>query len=254
MQRIEAEAHARKQEEERILAKLEAERRTVAIEAQSRAEQEKRIKEEIEMFRRLEEQERPRLEEATLQLAAAEARLEEKRERLRADEEARMLAEEAASALDEAQPISVSRVHGFSSVTEDATRNASQLRAAPEPAESSQPSPVVHHDFRAAENLESGQESVTVAPAITTYLNSVDPYKRAAAVAELARSGADDAFGLIVDCFDDHSLHVRNAAARAFRKLEPSRTVDLFNRALEGASGGAAAKHRRCDCRIRIGL
>ena len=98
VQRIEAEAHARAKEEERILARLESERRTVAIEAQSRAEQEKRIKEEIEMFRRLEEQERPRIEEATLQLAAAEARLQERQERLRADEEARRLAEEKLNA------------------------------------------------------------------------------------------------------------------------------------------------------------
>jgi HEAT repeat protein len=75
-----------------------------------------------------------------------------------------------------------------------------------------------------------------VAPAIATYLNSVDPYKRAAAVAELARSGGPDAFSQIVECFDDHSPHVRNAAARAFRKLEPKHTVDLFNRSLEGAS------------------
>ena len=51
-----------------------------------------------------------------------------------------------------------------------------------------------------------------------------------------------------MNCFDDHSPHVRNAAARAFRKLEPTRTVDLFNRSLEGASderrqniGGAIA-------------
>jgi HEAT repeat protein len=87
-----------------------------------------------------------------------------------------------------------------------------------------------------------------VAPAISAYLNSVDPYKRAAAVAELARSRPQDAFALITSCFDDHSAHVRNAAARALRKLEPSRTVDLFNRALEEASperkrniGGAIA-------------
>ena len=52
----------------------------------------------------------------------------------------------------------------------------------------------------------------------------------------------------IVECFDDHSPHVRNAAARALRQLEPNRTVDLFNRALEEASderrrniGGAIA-------------
>ncbi len=236
VQRIEAEAHARSKEEERILAKLEAERRTVAIEAQSRAEQERRIKEEIEMFRRLEEQERPRLEEAALQLAAAETRLEERRERLRAEEEARVLAEEQLSAID-AEPVAVSSAHSFSAPTDDARMRTPGLSAvAGEKAEAFASTPVAGHGFAVTDEVESDHDVSIVTPAITTYLNSVDPYKRAAAVAELARSGADDAFGLIVTCFDDHSPHVRNAAARAFRKLEPNRTVDLFNRSLEGAS------------------
>jgi HEAT repeat protein len=91
---------------------------------------------------------------------------------------------------------------------------------------------VIDTDNTVTEEIESS----VVTPAITSYLKSVDPYKRAAAVAELARLGSPDAFSRIADCFDDHSLHVRNAAARALRNLEPARTVDLFNRALENAS------------------
>ena len=68
---------------------------------------------------------------------------------------------------------------------------------------------------------------------IQTYLNSVDPYKRAAAVAELARSNARDAFDLIAKCFDDHSSHVRNAVVRGLLKVDPARTIELFNRVLE---------------------
>jgi HEAT repeat protein len=90
-------------------------------------------------------------------------------------------------------------------------------------------------------------EPATVAPAIANFLNSVDPYKRAAAVAELARSGSPEAFTRITECFDDHSLHVRNAAARALRNLEPANTVDLFNRALENAS---AEKRRNIGAAI----
>jgi HEAT repeat protein len=75
-----------------------------------------------------------------------------------------------------------------------------------------------------------------VTPAIAGYLNSVDPYKRAAAVGELGRSRQQDAFSLISTCFDDESPHVRNAAARALREIELAQTVDLFNRALEEAS------------------
>jgi HEAT repeat protein len=41
---------------------------------------------------------------------------------------------------------------------------------------------------------------------------------------------------LIANCFDDQSSHVRNAAARALRDLEPRRTVESFTRALEEAS------------------
>ena len=234
VQRTEAEAHARAKEEERILAKLESERRTVAIEAQSRAEQEKRIKEEIEMFRRLEEQERPRIEEATLQLAAAEARLEERRERLRADEEARMSAEEALTAPAEIEDLPALPLQDEQSPHERPVQPA-WPRMAPlvsEPSESATEA----GERPLLDDIAGGEESFTpVPPAITTYLNSVDPYKRAAAVAELARSGSEDAFSLIVKCFDDHSPQVRNAAARAFRKLEPTRTVDLFNRSLENA-------------------
>ncbi|HEV7799004.1 MAG TPA: HEAT repeat domain-containing protein [Pyrinomonadaceae bacterium] len=239
VQRVEAEAHARAKEEERILTKLEAERRTVALEAQSRAEQEKRIKEEIEMFRRLEEQERPRIEEATLQLAAAAARLEERKDRLRENEEDRLLVEDRFNRVDEQREISteparqITRPEGGIE-TAGANERTSAMGAAS----------IADEDILPRNEIDGS----AVTPAIANFLSSVDPYKRAAAVAELARSGGPDAFSQIVDSFDDSSPHVRNAAARALRKLEPDRTVDLFNRALEEASaerrrniGGAIA-------------
>jgi hypothetical protein len=190
VQRVEAEAHARAQEEERILQKLESERRNAAIEAQSRAEREKRIREEIEMLRRLEEEERPRVEAAALQLAEAEARLQQGKE--------------------------TPRFVAIPSNVQEANVTGSFDRAG-------------------AGNSDEPAVSI-MTPAIATYLNSVDPYKRAAAVAELARSGSSDAFLRIADCFDDSSPHVRNAAARALRTLEPDKAVDLFNRALENSS------------------
>ena len=205
-QRVEAESHARAKEEERMRAKLEAELRNAGIEAQSRAEQEKRIREEIEIFRRLEEEERPRIEGATLQLADAEARLQERKDQLPVEAEARAVAEEEF-------------------ITDgDHQASVAEKAAAPE----------VNERFASVPSDEVAAS--VVAPTIATYLNSVNPYKRAAAVAELARSGSPDAFSRIVLCFDDHSYQVRNAAARALGKLEPDRTVDLFNRALEEAS------------------
>jgi hypothetical protein len=246
VQRVEAEAHARAKEEERIIAKLEAERRTVANEAQARAEQEKRIKEEIEMFRRLEEQERPRIEEATLELADAEARLHERKEQLLEEEEARGAFEDRLDRVGESQP-SISPVATLAVVSETQSESATlvgrevvrhevvrQLPETDQPAAAA----TVAEDLNAESEAFDAEDVLVspVAPAVATYLNSTDPYKRAAAVSELARSGGTDAFDQIVQCFDDHSPHVRNAAARAFRKLEPKHTVDLFNRALEGAS------------------
>ena len=223
VQRVEAEAHARAQEEERMRAKLETERQNAAIEAQSRAEQEKRIREEIEMFHRLEEEERPRLEAATLQLAEAEARLQERKDRLREGAEARAIAEEELITVGASQA-------GLSE--ESGTVENANKEPDPRPPDGTGRPGAVSDAGATAEDISIP----AMMPAIATYLNSVDPYKRAAAVAELARSGSQDAFSRIVACFDDSSPHVRNAAARALRKLEPDRTVDTFNRALEEAS------------------
>ena len=249
VQRIEAEAHAAKLEEEQILAKLEAARRNAAVDAQARAEQEKRIKEEIEMFRRLEDEERPRLEELMLQRSHAEARLHDARERFRAEEEARARAEEQAESLHEYQ-----RPEAQYHVAEE-IEDTVQIDEPVVVARDGQPAPVQFAEPVAINTAEAAtiDADIPVATpeipaAISSYLHSVDPYKRAAAVAELARSRTSDSFALIARCFDDHSSHVRNAAARALRKLEPHKSVDLFNRALEEGSaerrkniGGAIA-------------
>ena len=217
LQRIEAEAHARSIEEEQILARLETTRRTVAVEAQARSEQEKRIKEEIEMFHRLEEEERPRLEAAMLQRTEVEARFRQLRERYEVEQQALASAEQFSASetaeMQETAAIGSTPATGFVEA----------------PAE-------VETVISAAG--ESGAETRTdeVPAAIVAYLSSIDPYKRAAAIAELGRSGSGQAFDIIANSFDDSSPHVRNAAARALRKLEPARTVDLFNRALEEGS------------------
>jgi hypothetical protein len=233
VQRVEAEAHAREKEEERMLAKLEAERRNVAIEAKSRSEQEKRIREEIGMFRRLEEEQRPLVEKATLELADIENRVQEQKERLREQEEARTLAEEELMKVD--LRARLTREANVAEVAPD-TASHDALASTAETAASQSSSFVAGSNADPVDLEVDVPAAATVTPAIATYLKSVDPYKRAAAVAELARAGSPDAFSRIVDCFDDPSPHVRNAAARALRKLEPERTVDVFNRALETGS------------------
>lgn len=264
VQRVEAEAHAAEKEEAQTLTKLEAERRAVAAEARSRADQEKRIREEIEMFRRLEEQERPRIEEAVLQRTEAEVRLRQRKERLKAEEDARASSEEQLGMLRQSldgsardfaestpQPATVNLSPTDTTLADEAAAIAASASVGESGLNQGAPS-----QEKTGDDVEKTDDVITsdplaassVAPSIVAYLNSVDPYKRAAAVAELARSRPPDAFSLITNCFDDHSPHVRNAAARAFRKLEPNRTVDLFNKALEEASaersrniGGAIA-------------
>jgi hypothetical protein len=209
-----------------MLARLEAVRRSAAVEAQSRADQEKRIREEIELFRKLEEVERPRLEVAALQREEAQTRYQQHKDRVRADAESRARS---------GDPQNVVEVSPPASATQESSSSGKTL-VGPE-----------HRDeypetqLSAATAVDPERETVAVedgsAPVVTTaiqaYLNSLDPYKRAAAVAELARSNEKNVFDLIAKCLDDHSSHVRNAAARALLKIDPARTVELFNGVLE---------------------
>lgn len=225
VQRVEAEAHLRALEEEKILAKLEAVRRSAAVEAQARSEQEKRIKEEIELFRKLEEVDRPRLEVATLQKKEAQVNYQHLKDRARADAETRAR---------NGEPQSVMEVSPQASATEESSTSR-QIPVDPGHASESLKMPLSATDVD--QETEAGsvedRSAPVVASAIHSYLKSVDPYKRAAAVSELARSNEKDAFDLIAKCFDDHSSHVRNAAARALLRINPVRTVELFNRVLE---------------------
>jgi hypothetical protein len=219
LQRIEAEAHARSIEEEQILARLETTRRTVAVEAQARSEQEKRIKEEIEMFRRLEEEERPRLEAAVLRRTEVESRFRQLRERYEVEQQALASAEQF-SASEAGEVFETVGANIDSDQTPAFIDSVAEFDTA----------------TGAAAEADAATRTEEVPAAIASYLSSIDPYKRAAAVAELGRSGSKEAFNIIANAFDDSSPHVRNAAARALRKLEPARTVDLFNRALEEGS------------------
>ena len=226
VQRMEAEAHAAALQEEQMLAKLEASRRDIAADAQARSAQEKRVKEEIEQFRRLQDEERPRLEAAILQRTAASTRLQQMKDRR---------AEVAAETEEQLQAASVLA----------RSSAAATARTAETPAEASMTTPPAKTSEIVSDAVEQSaqeyadvDESVPsgVEPAVGSFLNSLDPYKRAAAVGELARSQGREAFPVIAECFDDHSVHVRNAAARALSQLEPAKTIDYFNRALEEGS------------------
>ena len=224
VQRMEAEAHAAAQQEEQSLAKLEASRREIAAEAQARAAQEKRVREEIEQFRHLQDEERPRLEAAILQRTAASNRLQQMKDRR---------AEIAAQTDEHIQAATV-----FArAAAAGTTQRPEMIEAAPMTTASAEVSSLGDVETKDQE-LPAAEESALgiLQPAVGSYLSSTDPYKRAAAVAELARSKGKEAFPLIAECFDDSSVHVRNAAARALCQLEPAKTIDYFNRAIEEGS------------------
>ena len=217
LQRSEAEAHAAALQESQTLSKLEAVRRDLAVQAQARAAQEKRIKDEIEEFHRLQDVERPRLEAAILQRTAAAARLQQMRE--------------TRVEVPPGEPLR-HQVPASSQI-----RNAEDSAASAETSSSKDEGlrlvPTSSTDRADYDLPKSDSSTAEVQPAVGLYLKSVDPYKRAAAVAEMGRTGGANAFTEISRCFDDHAPQVRNAAARALSQLEPARTVDFFNRAIE---------------------
>jgi hypothetical protein len=204
---------------------LEAVRRSAAVEAQARSDQEKRIKEEIELFRKLEEVERPRLEVAALQREEAQARYQQHKDRVKADAETRARSGEPQNVVEVSQPASTTQESSSSGETRVEPEHLGEYLETQLSATDVDPE-------REAVAVEDGSAPL-VTTAIQAYLDSVDPYKRAAAVAELARSNEKNAFDLIAKCLDDHSSHVRNAAARALLKSDPARTVELFNGVLE---------------------
>jgi hypothetical protein len=230
LQRAEAEAHARAAEEERILTKLADVRRNVAFEAQAREEQANRLREEIERMQGLEEAQRQRLEQETRRRREAESRLQLEKDRYRAEEEARINAEVEVHLLREPE-----HELGEESAWEWHDDPAENLRPI-------SPAPANDSAERADNDPQSIRDRVDelavsdLSPIILEHLDSDDPVIRAAALRELAQSGSADAFALIVQSFDDHSVEVRNAAACALRDLEPYRPGETFTRALDGAS------------------
>ena len=78
-------------------------------------------------------------------------------------------------------------------------------------------------------------QSQAISGDISRRLQSADSAQRAAALADLGEAGGSDAFALITKCFDDPSVEVRNAAARALHSWQPDLAAS-FTRALREAS------------------
>jgi HEAT repeat protein len=177
-----------------------------------RSDQEKRIKEEIAGLQQLAEEERHRLDEETQRRVQAELRLQQERERFKAEAAARLKADAEYERLkQQSQP--PDKAQAGSATEADVEMRASAPR-------------VVENFIVASTSPE----------AIRSDLLSDDPMKRAAALAGLVHIEGKDAFGKIVSAFDDESPAVRNAAALALLKIDEERPVEWFTTAFEEAS------------------
>jgi len=234
-QRFEAEAHISTLEEEQVIAKLEGIRRNIALEVQGRSEQERRIKEEIEQLRRVGDEQQRRIESETRRRAEEEILLQRERERYRVEEEARAKAELQLEQVAARGAMQRGEATEWSDDPEENLKRVTPPRTLPFPAETFEPVAQTLASHGVAELSTSVQDQVA-APAPSGILEDLaasDPDRRVNALSSIASTKPENAFDLIAGCFDDAFPQVRKAAARALRAIEPHRTVELFNRALD---------------------
>jgi len=219
-----SEEEARRREEDEVRQREEREARLrVDEEGQRRAEDDYRIKTELEVRQREEEEQRRQKDEATQRHLEDEYRRHSEAARL--PEDGRPFGMESHGEVEtNAAPENV-RV-GLPE-TQPSAKSA-------EPTVSSQPIHVEDKGIefvRAEKGIAPLGEDSDISAELVIRLKSDKPEERAGALADLARLGGDDAFRFIGKAFDDQSMDVRNAAARALYDLHPDRAAS-FTRAL----------------------
>lgn len=251
-QRLEAEARKGELVEQEILAKLEAARRNVAIATQSAADQERRIKEETEQLRRIEEAQRHRIEEAARIRAETEHRLQQEKERLLSEEEARLRASEQFERLTAPQHSDADADLGewHDDPAENLRPSKRMIPAEPPRSYAATSAPAFAAPLAPAASAARAPEMT----AATHHAASAGepapevPESAAPSLPPTALVSQPDDFTRITARFDDPSIEIRSAAARELRDLDPSRMVESFARAMEEATperrekiGGAIA-------------
>jgi HEAT repeat protein len=83
--------------------------------------------------------------------------------------------------------------------------------------------------------IEPVNDESSIISVLNERLSSHDSAERAAALPDLAQLGGEEAFGLIAKAFDDTSVEVRNAAARALYDLKPDRAGSFTQALREGS-------------------
>jgi hypothetical protein len=237
--RMLAEQNARQQAETQARLQAEAEARLRAeAEVRQRAELEARIRAEIEAKMRAEEVEREQAESA---------RRRAEQERILAEEAARTSAgSESVFEIERAEVYDPPPVHAETSNVTELAEWFDVGIGNPSPVREVEAAPLTlpDDDFGTMQFDAGGEfapvsvpESNLVAdgggisPAILRQLSSDKPAERAAAVTELPRLGGEEAFHHLSAAFDDQSVEVRSAAARAMFALQEDRAA-AFTRAL----------------------
>jgi hypothetical protein len=239
--RLQAEEDARRRAAEQARLQAEEEVRLRAeAEARQRAELEARIRAEIEAKIRAEEAERQQAEAA---------RRHAESERILAEEAAKTPAlpeytfeierseiEEPPSLKAESETHSVTEIVEWFDVGLERRNQIESVESAP-------PLTLPENHFSAIQDDEAGEfapvsvpednltSGVGVSSGILGQLSSGKPAERAAAVSDLPRVGGEDAFRHISAAFDDQSVEVRSAAARAMFEFQEDRAA-AFTRAL----------------------
>ena len=227
----------RQKAEEEAIRQAEAEAQLREEEARLQSAQEARAKAEVEALRIVEESQR--LEAEARLRADAEARLKAEQESLISDEEDLIEAYAAPFRVEASAPdyssSDVSRLEGDSDQHHE---NAGSVVLPVEEEEHT----IEEKSYNSTDNeepakaievifAESAEEDGGIPSDVLDRLKSPDVNVREAALAEVVRVGGDDAFRCISRAFDDQSVEVRNAAARAIFDLHADR-VATFTRAL----------------------
>jgi len=231
---LEEQRRAASESHERMIATLkrvEEQAQARAIEeTQARVDIERRIKEETEQLKRSEKEHRQRIEEEISRRTEAESRLEDEKNRYQVERAARIKSElraDLGNVIDPTTPIATA---------DDLDELVAKVAA-----------PIQDPHLSAFEqfytDVETDEPADNIAPVYQVGdLSNSDPRRRADAVTALARLGSADSYNLIIECFDDESSLVRNAAARAMLMLEPVRPAESFTRALKDSSDGRRSR------------
>jgi hypothetical protein len=254
-----ADEEARRQSETaaRLIAEEEA-RRNAEVQAKFQAEEESRLRAEAETRQRAELEARIRAE-IEAKIRAEEAERREAEAASRRSEHERIVAEEAAKAAAKPEftfEIERSEVEEPPVVHAEATHVTEIAEwfdvgvENREPVHPIEAAPLTLHDdhFGSIHDDAGGEFAPVSVPeshfapdgsalssGLIGQLSSDKPAERAAAVSELTRVGGEEAFNHVSAAFDDQSVEVRSAAARAMFDLQEDRAA-AFTRALREAT------------------